>query len=133
MKQEEREKYLTRCRAQLKVELGQLEGVKEHDRFSVFKIFDNYCPFDDERGEMWRGMKAKEGSQGLECVLLDSVAWRGEELTFVTLFQGISLNCRLLLSNGEFLLRCRLGEFPVSNGLNQLELLIRSVIWPRLA
>ena len=59
LSQAERELYLDRCRRQLDLELEKQTNVDcaNRDRFNVFKIFDSYCPFNDERAKLWKEMK----------------------------------------------------------------------------
>ena len=94
LSQSERETYLGRCQAQLAVELAQpLEKVENRDRFKIFEIYDQYCPFTDVRLELWSAMKP--GKVVDSNVIWDNVTWRGEEIKFSTLFDGNLLHCTI--------------------------------------
>ena len=68
--QAERELYLDRCRRQLVNELEKQTKVdcKDRDRFEVFKIFDSYCPFTDERAQLWKEMKRQRDHSFIQCL-----------------------------------------------------------------
>ena len=138
--QAERDLYLDRCRRQLEVERAAapvpVQDNKDRNRFAAWAIYDVYCPFQDApRRQLWEGMKQGKVLDEMN-ILWDNVSWSGEELTFVTMFNGIMLNCSLLLENNEnhLLLSTRLKDepFKCKLDLHQLEMLIRSVVWPAL-
>lgn len=139
--QAERDLYLDRCRRQLDKERANApEPVLEDDqnRFGIWAIYDEYCPFgaDTPLGEMWEGMKmkSKEGIIPGMNVLWDNVTWSDmETITFVTMFNGITLNCSLKIEKNYLLLSTRLKTFKTEQiSVHQLEMLIRSVVWPAL-
>ena len=94
LSQSERETYLERCRKQLEIELADpIETVQNRDRFKIFEIYDQYCPFTDVRLDLWNAMRPEKVVDS--NVIWDNVTWRGEDLKFSTLFDGNLLHCTI--------------------------------------
>jgi hypothetical protein len=137
--QAERDLYLDRCRRQLEVEKAKAPAPVVNERrnqFAIWSIYDEYCPFNDTLlGGMWKGMKKVILENETNQVLWDNVTWSDmETIEFVTMFNGITLKCSLKIEKNNLLLSTRLKKTfqcqPIS--VHQLEMLIRSVVWPAL-